>query len=1731
MERFLYDVFLSHSSKDNAIVRDIAERLRSDNVRVWFDEWNIDSGDDIPAKIERGLKFSRVLVLCLSSQALGSDWSQLEAGTFRFRDPINKGRRFVPLRLDNSPVHPTLANFLHIDWRPEYRDVAYPRLLRACQLPPNRVRQMPAARYELAQSEAVKLRSKSMIRVCVFSPDGLSALTGGDDHTVRLWDLKTGNFLAVFEGHKGDVWSIAWSADRTRALSGSHDTTIRLWNIDTGLCIGALRGHTKAVRSVAWSPDYSQCLSGSDDRTIRLWDLESSKCIRVLQGHSEWIRSVAWSADQRRALSASTDSTVRLWNLITGQCERVFEGHTKQVRRVEWSNDQRFAFSCSDDMTIRVWDVESGNCIRVFEGNQGEVLSIALSADQKLIVSGASDNTVRLWEVESGICLGVLKGHRYRVRSVGWSGDTRRAFSSDNRGGIRLWNLDQFIKPLQSGASTQTLLADSDHVQYTNAKVLLVGESGVGKTGLANRLASDSWNPSDSTVGAWATQCRLPAQEGESVQREIWLWDFGGQADQRLIHQLYMGDTALAALVFDGQKENLFETLGQWDRDLTRSSPKTFTKLLVAGRVDVGSFRVSRDHLRDFAKERGYEQIIETSAKTGHGCEELKHAIVESIDWDRIPWRSSPTLFKRLKEGILELKEAGRTLMRFKELRQTLELHLLDQEFTDDDLGAVLSLLAGPGVVWELKFGTWVLLQPELINTYAQAVIQTLRDDPQDRGCILETAMLKGTLKRPSVLRRLAKEDERIMLLAVHQTLVEHALCLREQIDEGTILVFPSYYRRERPELVGHPTVQVSYRFNGFLDDIYATLVVRLHHTHTINKDELWRYAADFKTPAGKQLGVKLRRLQEGAGELEVYFDPTISTAEKITFSRFVHEHLMHKGQDVQRFRHYVCPYCATPAGNREVAMKRLAAWQASQTEQASRGYSEATNLPTMICQSCEKRIPLWDEMEQSFASIEIQQRVRKLEDKSLRLLQDESRERTVVGEIVSTVLLAGQIVRELATPVNGLDLEIEFKDDVGKPTGLKVYITLNRGQSSFLLRRGKGRTQILSVNNEEHVQSWIAQQFPVLVVLQAPGGEICWMEVRDWLKREIKRGKKPIHTIFQYQRLDVMSVRNWRNQEMGDPLLHYNRDSLLDVLNKSSSEKVRCEAARRLAAWPDDDIRDRLSDLAHQASGIELRIACCEALINGWWKELGIRRWIRRCIATELQPFSERLIAAVRSSRKQLSGYWESILSDKRTGEKEPQMVAGYPAFRITRFRLRNIGPFIDTGEMELNPDINIFLGDNAAGKSTIMRCLALAGVGLGAANEIVDNAHAYLRKGAQQGSIEVLFELIPDPDAFPWESGHFNVGLEISAESSRFTATRELTLLPDLDSRLPTNSAETLGNIRSKRNSGLGFVCGYGAVRTFGESRFAIQTELKKPENEWVLSLFKPEAWLVNPEVFSKLLRGDTSNIEGGPAGGLSNELSTALRKNLQHLFPEVTSFFSEGDDDLELKGTSLRFGELSDGYRSLFALIGHLLRSSLKLKDWSENPTDIHGIALIDEMDLHLHPAWQTHAVEDFRHAFPHLQVIASTHSPLLVSALKRENVLIMQNDDDGSVVVSRPDFDPQGLGVAGILTGIFSLSSTIDQPTLDKITKRLLLHARRDEWTTKDKLDYETLTRDLSALGFNREFADPYYERFATAMAKRHRAVLSKLSSTEKCALDEYADQLLKSLEGSDEYDSH
>ncbi len=1085
---FKYDVFLSHSNADKPTVRDLAERLKADGIKVWFDEWKLKPGDNIPHKLEDALENSRILILCMSANAFGSDWAQLEAGTFRFRDPLNKDRRFIPLRLDNAPIKGSLAQFLYINWQPKDREKEYPKLLEACR---------PASITEPIESQAAREKLEAQV---------------------------------ILRGHTGDVNSVALSRDGRRAISGGDDKTVRVWNLQNGRCERVLEGHTGQVWNVALSSDGRRAISGGDDKTVRVWDLQNGRCELVLQGHANEVDCVALSSDGRRAISGSWDETVRVWDLQKGQCERVLEGHTSLALSVALSRDGRRAISGADDHTVRVWDIENGHCERVLEGHTESVWSVALSRDGRRAISGGNDKTVCVWDIENGHCEHVMEGHTGGVYGVAFSRDGQRALSGSADETIRVWDLSELSTEAVVAETPATSLSpEPEQVQYTNAKVLLVGDSGVGKTGLSNYLVHgikvEDDKPLPSTDGAWATHWPLPhSKKKDGVDREIWLWDFAGQVDYRLVHQLFMDDTAAAILVFNPQNENPFEGLNHWDRDLQKATRKAFAKLLVAGRIDRGGLVVSAASVDKFMAERSFLAPLQlTSAKTGEGCEKLRKAMVKAIDWKSIPKTTSPALYHRMKQEILDLRDSGLVLIRLAELKQRMRMTLRGEDFKLEELETVVGLLAGPGMIQRLEFGGFILLRPEVLSRYAAAVVRKVRKHPQEMGCIREDEMLDGKLDYQD-FERLSSDDEAVVLRTLLDTFVSRAWCLRQPCDGTALLTFPSYFRRERKEQPAHPNVLVTYRFDGPTDEIYATLVVRLHHTVAFESTDLWKSGADFKTQTGAALGFTLRRETEGPALLEAYFEPDVDANSRVLFLRYMHDHLTQHAQNVARLRHYAC-------GNRRCDAREEAFSDQAKVDKALAPGGKGK----VFCPECGKAIPLHDAIEEKFDSPAVKQKSLELQKEGQTKIDNESRELLAVHHTGFIVAEAGQIYRGYTNSDHGIDGEIEFKTDKGRASGKRLYVQLKSGDS-YLKKRKRDGAEVFQIKKPRWADYWQQQAYPVMLVIRTSDGKIRWMDVSEYLKRESDGGKKPVKQIvFDGERFDVMSVRDWRKKALDD--------------------------------------------------------------------------------------------------------------------------------------------------------------------------------------------------------------------------------------------------------------------------------------------------------------------------------------------------------------------------------------------------------------------------------------------------------------------------------------------------------------------------------------------------------------------------------------------------------------------
>jgi hypothetical protein len=226
--------------------------------------------------------------------------------------------------------------------------------------------------------------------------------------------------------------------------------------------------------------------------------------------------------------------------------------------------------------------------------------------------------------------------------------------------------------------------------------------------------------------------------------------------------------------------------------------------------------------------------------------------------------------------------------------------------------------------------------------------------------------------------------------------------------------------------------------------------------------------------------------------------------------------------------------------GNREVAMERLNAWlmnQPTQTGLAGKIKTLVTKPeePTILCAKCERRVPLWDELEQHFASEQVKDRVRQLQAESDLVLDSESKDRALVGDVISTVALAGQIIEEYSAKRCGLDMEIEFKDDDGKPTAKKIYLQLKSGNSQLRKRQSDG-AEIFEIQHQDHAKHWVERGDPVFLVIANSEGELRWMEIRGYLKRESQNGKEHVKEIvFTGERFDVMSVRRWREKVLNE--------------------------------------------------------------------------------------------------------------------------------------------------------------------------------------------------------------------------------------------------------------------------------------------------------------------------------------------------------------------------------------------------------------------------------------------------------------------------------------------------------------------------------------------------------------------------------------------------------------------
>jgi WD40 repeat protein len=767
-----------------------------------------------------------------------------------------------------------------------------------------------------------------------WSPDGRTLASTSVDRTIRLWDWEHDALTTTLSGHSQGVNEVVWDLAGRWLASCSFDRSIRIWNLESGTSMRELLGHSDDVSSISLSPAGDRLVSGSADKTIRVWRTDTWDQVRLLEGHTSNVYRVAWSAKDSQFASCSKDGTTVVWDgiTLTTKWRSRRTGRRSRPSSVAWSPSGRLLCVTSFDGTVSIWTWINGDCDPSsidLTHHSDVVRSATFSSDERLLASSSGDDTVRLWRTDTWQPVGQFDEPTAKYWPQGIAFHPNRpilaTFGERDRL-IRIWRLD--VDALLDATPKE------DERAYRNAKVVLLGDTGVGKSALRLVITGEPFAPTVSTYGrrVWTLSLDQHQDRGLRETRETLLWDMAGQPGYRLIHQLHLDEVAVALLVFDARQAtgDPLASVRHWERALRQAQQRQgahavpLKRFLVVGRADIQGVPLSSARLGTVVRDWELDGFFETSAREGRGIAELAQAIASAIDWNVLPKVKSPAYFESVKDFLLAEKNVDRLIATVDDLfRMFTAAH---SNGAPTDARAVFEVcitrLENRDLVRRLSFGGFVLLQPELLDVYASAIVQSAESEGSAAsGSVGEADVLDGRFNMPQSERLQDHHLEKLLLIATIEELLEHQLALREPAADGVYLVFPSQFMSDWPEGTEPPGQTASATFEGPVRNLYATLVVRLAHSGEFKIDHtgMWKNAAVFTADTGGECGFSLRESADGSGELRVFFrtDPQGRQSDahaRYRFEAFVLSHLQKRAlaESVKLTRYFACPKCGT---------------------------------------------------------------------------------------------------------------------------------------------------------------------------------------------------------------------------------------------------------------------------------------------------------------------------------------------------------------------------------------------------------------------------------------------------------------------------------------------------------------------------------------------------------------------------------------------------------------------------------------------------------------------------------------------------------------------------------------------------------------------------------------------------------------------------------------------------
>lgn len=300
---------------------------------------------------------------------------------------------------------------------------------------------------KLASTQTIKLGSQSsfetvpVVSSVALDPTGQLMATAGDDHVVRILNVRTGQTLRRLVAHADWVQSVAFSPDGRILATAGKDRRILLWSTNADQPYRQLADDVRGISTLAFSPDGRFLAAAGFEPRIWLYEGTTGQLVRMLDAPGADIRTAVFSPDGRQLAAAGREGRIRIWQVANGsELGDLDAGDRRRIHALAFSADGRQLAAGGEASSIRLWDTQH-RTFDILPSRPGKVMSLAFCGPETL-AAGGSDDIIRIWNLATHSEQYQLVGHTGTVSALTWDAQTALLLSGSFDTTVRTWQMN-----------------------------------------------------------------------------------------------------------------------------------------------------------------------------------------------------------------------------------------------------------------------------------------------------------------------------------------------------------------------------------------------------------------------------------------------------------------------------------------------------------------------------------------------------------------------------------------------------------------------------------------------------------------------------------------------------------------------------------------------------------------------------------------------------------------------------------------------------------------------------------------------------------------------------------------------------------------------------------------------------------------------------------------------------------------------------------------------------------------------------------------------------------------------------------------------------------------------------------------------------------------------------------------------------------------------------------------